>query len=144
MAYRLFDFSTDIEDVSCGAFSYASMPFATRNLPKPLLGVLERMAEGLREPRVTFRCRDLVPGQTFGHGRWHRDGQEVKEEIHRLLTINGTPTEGWGGVILDAGVVWEYNGEYVHRARPATVACKRFILRVSQTEMIYRNHWSTL
>jgi len=144
MAYRLFDFSTDIEDVSCGAFSYASMPFATRNLPKPLLGVLERKAEGLREPRVTFRCRDLVPGQTFGHGRWHRDGQEVKEEIHRLLTINGTPTEGWGGVILDAGVVWEYNGEYVHRARPATVACKRFILRVSQTEMIYRNHWSTL
>lgn len=68
-----------------------------------------------------------------------------------MLTLGGVPTLGIireAGAddevfqVLHAGTVWEYDGLYEHKARRTEEACTRMMLRVSQTEMRYRNHWS--
>jgi hypothetical protein len=134
-----------VEFCPIGHFDYASEKFMRRALKTPmLLELAERMSEGIDKPRFTYRCKPLRAGETFGHGRWHVDGKGAPEEIHRLLTYGGTPTEGEGGVTLHAGTVWEYSGRYQHRARPAEKDCVRLLLRVSQTEMMYRDHWGIL
>lgn len=128
-----------------GHFSYASWKFTQAALQdSAILQVAERMAEGLADPRFAYRCKYLEAGMIFGHGRWHLDGRGEAGEIHRLLTVGGTPTEGQEGQILDAGTVWEYSGEYSHRARPAKSNGVRLLLRVSQTAMLYRDHWVPL
>ena len=131
-----------VSDLPLGEFKYASLTFALEYLPS-LDGVILRMAEGIREPRVSYTFRILDPGERFGHGRWHRDGKEEPAEIHRLLTVGGNPTEGLDGFILHGGVLWEYSGDYIHRAVPSLLGGTRLMLRVSQTDLAYRNHWNT-
>jgi hypothetical protein len=140
-AHQLFPVDLDTSVLPRGSLKYCSMRFAESVLPNQVLEVLRQMAEGLQEPRISYNCRDLEAGGCFGHGRWHCDGKEVATEIHRLLTIGGTPTEGDEGQVLDAGFVWEYTGKFRHRARPAAEPCRRLMLRISQTEMLYRDHW---
>ena len=143
-ARRLFDSSLVLESLPKGAIKYCSMQYADKNLPAEVMGLIRRMAEGISDPRVSYNRRDLCEGELFGHGRWHRDGREQADEIHRLFTLGGTPTEGEGGQILHPGTVWEYSGRFEHRARPAVQSCQRLMLRISQTSMPYRNHWQNL
>ena len=139
---RLFQAHPSLEGLPIGQLKYASLEYATDSLT-PLKELILRMAAGIREPRVSYTFRHLAPGGCFGHGRWHKDGREQPEEVHRLLTIGGCPTEGQGGFILHAGTVWEYSGAYLHRAVPSTMGGPRLMLRISQTEMHYRNFWNT-
>ncbi len=126
-----------------GQLNYVSRRFAQKALSdsEELLELIERMSVGIEEPRITYRCRPLVPGMVFGHGRWHFDGRGEDGEIHRLVTFGGTPTEGKDGAVLSAGIVWEYSGKYQHRARPAEASCVRLLIRVSKTNMLFRDHW---
>jgi hypothetical protein len=137
----LFQAHPSLEGLPTGQLKYTSLDFAMLNLPM-LRDLILRMAEGVREPRVSYTFRVLRPSECFGHGRWHCDGKERPEEIHRLLTIGGNPTEGENGVILHAGTVWQYNGAYQHRAVPSKDGGPRLMLRLSETSMGYRNFWS--
>ena len=127
-----------------GYLSYVSRKFAQKALSdaETLLELIDRMSEGIEKPRITYRCKPLATGMMFGHGRWHFDGRGEDGEIHRLLTIGGTPTEGRDGAVLSAGTVWEYSGKYEHRARPVEASCVRLLIRVSKTDMLFRDHWS--
>ena len=137
----LFEVEQEVSDLPEGYFRYASEAWASFVLPKKLLPLIQKMCEGIEEPRITYEVRKIKAGQHFSHGRWHTDGKKEGDETHRLLTIGGKPTEGRGGKILHAGMVWEYDGAYLHRAVPTDKDCKRFLLRVSRTSMPYRNRW---
>lgn len=140
----LFQVHMDLEGLPEGIIKYAQIDWAKRALPERLHSLMDRMSEGLERPLVSYTCLHLEVGGRFGHGRWHGDGREEPDEIHRLLTIGGTPTEGEDGFILDAGTVWQYSGAYLHRARPSEVACRRMLLRTSQGKRIgVRNHWTS-
>lgn len=143
-AKALFQAQPSLEGLPIGSFRYASQAFVRRNLPTYLVELFEKMSEGIEEPRLTYHFRLLEPEGRFGHGRWHCDGREEPDEIeiHRLLTIGGVPTLGRDGTVLHAGTVWEYSGAYEHRAQPVKNSCWRLMMRVSKTDMIYRNHWS--
>ena len=141
-ARALFQAQPSLEGLPIGSFRYAEMRFIRRSLPPEIVELFEKMSEGISEPRLTYHFQHLETGGRFGHGRWHCDGREEADEIHRLLTIGGVPTLGEGGAVLHAGTVWEYSGAYKHRARPVKDSCWRLMMRVSKTNMMYRNHWS--
>ena len=153
-AKALFRAQPSLEGLPLGRLNYASMRYVRQFFPKHLMDLVVLMSRGIEDPRISYRCHELVAGQMIGHARWHQDGKlgEDKEgEIHRLITINGVPTLGFIGdgdldegphQVLHAGTVWEYDGDYWHKARPVETACKRLMLRVSKTNMRYRNHWS--
>lgn len=141
-AKALFQAHPSLEGLPIGSFRYASQAFVRRNLPTHMVELFEKMSGGIEEPRLTYHFRFLEPEGRFGHGRWHCDGREEPDEIHRLLTIGGVPTLGRDGTVLHAGTVWGYSGAYEHRARAIEESCWRLMLRVSETNMIYRNHWS--
>lgn len=133
----------DLLGAPAGTFRYASLSFARNNLPADVLAVLETMALGLVEPRVTYRYVALLQGKALGNPDWHCDGQQKLEEVHRLLCLGTEDTEGYGGTILTRGWVWEYDGAYLHRPLPTDEpSTMRFLLRVSQTKMLPRNYWS--
>jgi len=151
-AKALFQTHPSLEGLPIGSFRYASQAFVRRNLPAHMVDLFEKMSEGIEEPRLTYHFRFLwkiaaeehgrINKSRFGHGRWHCDGREDPDEIHRLLTIGGVPTLGRDGTVLHAGTVWEYSGAYEHRAQAVEESCWRLMMRVSETNMIYRNHWS--
>ena len=131
----------DLSRAPMGTFRYASLAFAQRNLPPEVVEVIERMAEGLTAPRVTYRFLPLKKGEATGNLDWHCDGQQKATEIHRLLCIGTEDTEGHDR-ILERGFVWEYDGSYLHRPAPTEKEeTTRLLLRVSQTEMLTRNFW---
>jgi len=140
-AKALFQASPSLKGLPPGSFRYSEPRYILRSLPPEIVSLFERMSEGIDSPRLSYQFQSLTPGGRFGHGRWHCDGREEADEIHRLLTVGGVPTEGDGGQILHAGTVWEYSGAYRHRARPVQDSCWRLMLRVSETTMMYRNHW---
>jgi hypothetical protein len=125
-----------------GTFRYTSLGFALLNVPLDVCRVVQRMAEGLAEPRVTYRYVSLRKGEALGNLGWHCDGQQKETEIHRLLCIGPEGTMGEGDVLLQSGMVWEYDGHYSHRPIRASQDTMRFLLRVSQTKMPVRNFWS--
>lgn len=131
----------DLTTLPLGSFRYSDPRWVARNLPPAALTIIATMSDGLVAPRVTYIHRQLAKSERFGHGRWHLDGRGEAEEMHRLLTFNGTPTEGADGTILTAGIVWEFSGDYYHRARPAVDPCRRLLLRISQTTLPFRNRW---
>lgn len=141
-AVALFEAAPDVMNLPMGSFRYASMGFACRNLPLDIVLLIEAMSEGIEDPRITYHCQVLDSGERFGHGRWHCDGREEPEEVHRLLTVGGKPTLGKNGQELYSGTVWEYSGAFEHKAQPVTETCMRLMIRVSKTAMKYRNHWS--
>jgi hypothetical protein len=141
-ATSLFRASPDLRGLPMGSFHYACRQFAQRHLPEEIMDLFGRMSEGIEEPRLTYHLRFLRPKERIGHGRWHCDGREDPDEIHRLLTIGGVPTLGHGGAVLHAGTVWEYGGAYRHMARPAEKLGIRLMMRVSKTSMFYRNVWA--
>lgn len=141
-ARALFQATPDLTDAPEGSFRYGSAYFAEKGLTPKLWDLVEKMAVGIEDPRVTYRYELLPAGHVFGHGRFHGDGTQNPGEIHRLLTFGGEPTEGENGVLLFGGTVWEYGGDYQHRALPARVSSHRLMLRVSQTLVACRNFWS--
>ena len=153
-AKALFQAQPSLEGLPLGRLNYASMRFVGQFFPEQLMDLVVLMSRGIEDPRISYRCHELMAGQMIGHARWHRDGrnhEDTKGEIHRLITINGVPTLGLIGdgdpdagphQVLHAGTVWEYDGDYWHKARPVETACKRLMLRVSKTAMRHRNHWS--
>ena len=141
-AKAIFQAHPSLEGLPVGSFRYSELRFVQRSLPPEIVALFEKMSDGIKEPRLTYHFRFLEPEGRFGHGRWHCDGREEPEEIHRLLTIGGVPTLGRDGTVLHAGTVWEYSGAYRHKARPVKDSCWRLMMRVSKTNMIYRNHWS--
>lgn len=130
-----------LDNLPEGIIKYSRLDFAKIHLPENVISLLEMMAADIKDPRISYQCKILRKGELFGHGRWHCDGREKEDEIHRLLTVGGQPTEGENGFILAPNIVWEYSGIYKHRARPTHEACKRLMLRVSQTEMPFRNNF---
>jgi hypothetical protein len=141
-ATALFEARPDLEGAPVGSFRYSSRGFADANLSESLRDLVARMCEGLERPRITYRFEELSTGRFFGHGRFHCDGHGSRDEVHRLLTIGGAPTEGEDGTWLREGVVWEYRGDFLHRASPAPETTFRLMLRVSQTSMRFRDYWS--
>ena len=123
-----------------GMFKYSSMEYAVKQVPV-LRGLFEELAAGIAAPRLTYRYEWLEPGQQFGHGQFHVDGTGDPSEIHRLITLRGTPTEGEDQQILTAGIAWEFDGPYRHRARPTQEGCDRLLVRISRTQLGFRNHW---
>lgn len=145
----LFPAQPSLEGLPIGSFRYAELRFPRRTLPPEIVELFEKMSEGIEEPRLTYHFQHLEVGGRFGHGRWHCDGREEPDEIHRLLTIGGEPTiglpqslKGSEQIALHAGTVWEYSGAFLHRAQPVKESCWRLMMRVSKTNMLYRNHWS--
>lgn len=99
------------------------------------------MSDGIVKPRITYILKDLIAGERFGHGQWHKDGFGTEDEIHRLLTFNGNPTEGRDGTVLSQGRVWEFSGDYEHRAVKTDRDCLRLLIRISQSKIPFRNRW---
>jgi hypothetical protein len=130
-----------LDNLPEGIIKYGKLDFAKMYLPTNIISLIEMMAFEIKDPRISYHCRTLKEGECFGHGKWHCDGKQVEGEIHRLLTVGGEPTEGEDGFILTAKTVWEYSGVYKHRAKPTNQPCKRLMLRVSQTEMLFRNNF---
>lgn len=138
---QLFSVRPDLVGLPYGKFMYASRGFASRNLPEHLLEIVEKMAEQIPAPRVSYQFKLLQTGEKFGHGRMHCDGRQTEDELHRLLTVGGVPTLGEDGTVLSEGTVWEYSGRYRHQARPVAEDTFRLLLRVSKTQMPFRDHW---
>jgi len=132
----------DLPRAPWGRLNYATLGFCESELPPELFDLVGRMAEGLADPLVTYDCRPLVPGEHFGHGRWHRDSRGRATDVHRLLSWGGPPTEGEGGVLLSPGTVWQYPGTFLHRSLPTDTTTLRILIRVSQADgMRQRNFW---
>lgn len=124
-----------------GSFRYCATKWVRRNLPEAALHLITKMSDGIVDPRITYILKDLKVGERFGHGLWHKDGFGAEDEIHRLLTFNGKPTEGIDGTILSEGYVWEFSGDYEHRAVKTDTDCLRLLIRISQSKIPFRNRW---
>lgn len=133
----------DLDKLPLGSFRYCSLWWVERNLPPAILLIINQLQEGLADPRISYIHQQLKAGGIFGHGRFHVDGFGLPSEVHRLVTFNGTPTEGIDGTILTANTVWEFSGDYGHRARKAVTDCQRLLLRVSESTIPFRDHWET-
>jgi hypothetical protein len=134
----------DIDPGACppGKFKYADLSWALGRLPADVAALVKVMSSGFKDPTVTYWCQPLRAGERFGHGGWHKDGAGRPEEVHRLLTLGGPPTEGRGGEVLAPGRVWHFGGSFVHRSTPAPTDCYRLLLRVSECSLTPRNHWT--
>lgn len=141
-AVQLFQADPSLLGLPVGIFRYASRDFAKNCLPPRLWKLVERMCEGIDRPRITYQFQKLEPGQQFGHGKFHCDGRQTPDERHRLLTVGGEPTLGIDGAVLSQKTVWEYPGDYEHKAQPVKKATWRLMLRVSDSTIRHRNYWS--
>lgn len=141
MPEALFQAAPKLEGLPVGNFRYATVPFAVENLPPALLPLATRMMDGFATPSVSYQYEMLREGRCFGHGRFHKDGLRRPSERHRILTIGGRPTLGEDGSLLTAGTVWEYRGDFVHRAQVALEDTWRLMLRVSDSEIRPRDYW---
>lgn len=133
----------ELSQLPIGCFKYCSSSWVEKTLKDfpETLQLIKELSEGFSHPRISYIYRKLKAAEQFGHGRMHKDAYGLEDEIHRLVTFNGTPTLGEDGTILYANNVWEFNGFYYHQARPADCDCDRLLLRVSLTEMPFRDRW---
>lgn len=136
----LFDAAPDLSRAPLGRIDYGSIGFMKTELTPELYYLVVLMAVGFDRYAVTYQCEYMRPGDVFGHGRWHCDSRADPADRHRLLSFGGPPTEGEDRV-LTPGTVWEYTGDYRHRALPTAEPCHRLLIRVSQTNMPHRDWW---
>jgi hypothetical protein len=118
---------------------YCSLQWLEKRLELP--DFLYIILEDIKEPRITFWHERLKTGEGFGHKKFHLDGMGKSDEIHRLITFNGQPTLGEDGLELTSNHVWEFSGDYSHKAQSTLNDCNRLLIRVSKTELNYRNYW---
>jgi len=129
----------DLDALPQGKIQYASRAYVARRLPPFILRLIDQMAIGIAEPRITYHKGWLDTGTTFTHTHWHCDGKQCEGEIHRLLTLGGPATLGYPDIVLSPGFIWQYDGFFFHRAQAPAEICQRLVLRVSQTEMRFRD-----
>lgn len=145
---KLFDAIPDLEGAVLGEFKYSSRLFAARVLSKPLLDLADQMADGLNTKRV-FYSYTYLPVEMIHKGttKFHKDGRRRQRDLHRILTYGGPPTIGREGEVLTPGTVWEYTGEFWHRAPTPDESSEsdlpvRLMLRVSETSGAYTDRWT--
>lgn len=136
---RLARVDLNLDALPFGKIQYASRSYVARKFPLFLLRLVDQMAEGIQAPRITYHKGWLDVGQVFTHTGWHCDGKQTEGEVHRLLTLGGPATLGYPDIVLSPGFIWQYDGFFFHRAQPPTEICHRLVLRVSQTEMRFRD-----
>ena len=123
--------------VPLGRFFYVRRQTLS-HLPAYLQEIMDRLADGMTEPRMTYHAGPLLPGEIFTHTQWHCDGKQTGGETHRLIHWGGMPTMGYPNLLLAPGIVWEYNGYFIHRALPTEAPTFRVLLRASQTTLPFR------
>lgn len=135
-ARLLYPATPPMDNLPIGILKYSSRDFALTILPLPLVLFMDKMAEGLRDPKYsyTYGTESLI---RKGSQSLHRDGG-LKKDVHRILTSGGPPTLTASGS-LSSDEVWEYRGNFLHQA-PKGFTGLRLMVRVSQTG-ISKDEW---
>ena len=148
------------EDWPENSFKYASLSYILPRTTDYVRGIIEACPiEGNHKYTVVdVKVHELQPGIIPAFSNWHVDciadpRDPAREEVHHLFVTEGCSTEflatdtpfdlpekfsysifdGLSGVKIKPYHIYTY-GRHLHRATPAEKACRRLLIRVSETD----------